>query len=376
MFASSRAHPLRALLLFVPALLCSVVLSPLLWAQQTKHLLYVVSPGLRAELDHGGIGVLIFDMDHDFRFVQRFPTWPLAQDGTAEPVKGVVADAKSNRLYVTTITRVAAFDLLTEKMIWDKPQEGGCDRLAISPDGTTLYVPALEGLWWNVVNAENGEHVARVTGGAGSHNTYWADDSSRVYMSGLHFNYLLLADPRTNTVASRVGPFDDSIRPFVVNGSNTRVYADVDHLLGFQIGDLKTGKVLHKVVVEGFKSGHADHHSTPSHGIGLSADEKEIWLADGVNHYLHVFDATRSPPKQIASIKNEFMPGWISMSIDDKWVFDSTGEIVDRKAKKIVYRLKDENGIRVQSEKLLEIDFQNGKAITAGSSFAVGKVRK
>lgn len=343
---------------------------------EVKHMLYAVAPGLRAELDHGGIGILVFDMDHDFRFVRRIPTWPLAADGSAENLKGVVADAKSNRLYVTTLTKVAAFDLRTDKMVWEKVMEGGCDRLAISPDGKTLYVPALEGLWWNVIRANDGSVTGRVTDGAGSHNTYWADDGSRVLMSGLHFNYLLLADPRTNTVVSKVGPFDASIRPFVVDGANKRVYADVDGLLGFQIGDLKTGKVLSTVSVTGFPSGHADHHSTPSHGIGLSADEKEIWLADGVNHYLHVFDMTVTPPKQVASVKNEFMPGWISMSIDDHWVFSSTGEIVDRKARKIMYRLVDETGQRVQSEKLLEVDFEQGKAVAAGSSFAMGKVHK
>ena len=359
---------------FIARTLAVLLLSTVAQAQ-VRHYLYMAAPGLRAEQNHGGAGILVFDMDHDFRFIKRIPTWKQEPGKDVEAVKGVVADAKSHRLYVTTITRVAAFDLLTEKMVWDKPMDGGCDRLAISPDGKTLYVPAFEGLWWNVVNAKDGSVLTRVTAGAGSHNTFWARDNSRVYLSGLHFNYLIVADPKTNQAVSRVGPFDNSVRPFVVNGSNTKCFVDVDGLLGFQMGDITTGKVLGTVTVQGFKSGHADHHSTPSHGIALTADEKEIWLADGVNHYLHVFDMTANPPKQIASVKDEFMPGWISFSIDGRWVLPATGEIIDRKTRTIVYRLTDDHGERVQSEKLLEIDFEKGKPVRAGSSFGIGEVR-
>ncbi len=184
------------------------------------------------------------------------------------------------------------------------------------------------------MKASNGDVITTIKAGAGSHNTFWAADGSRVYLSGLHYNYLLVADPKTNTIVQHIGPFDNSIRPFTVNGRNTLCFVDVDNLLGFQVADLESGKLLHTITVTGFSSGHAEHHSTPSHGIALTADEKEVWLADGVNHYLHIFDSTVMPPKQIASIKNSAMPGWISFSIDGKYVIPSTGEIIDRKSLK------------------------------------------
>ena len=65
-------------------------------------------------------------------------------------------DARSGRIYVTTINRLAAFDLTTEKMVWEKTFDGGCDRLAISTDGKTIYLPSLEGPFWNVVDAASG----------------------------------------------------------------------------------------------------------------------------------------------------------------------------------------------------------------------------
>ena len=48
-----------------------------------------------------------------------------------------------------------------------------------------------------------------------------------------------------------------------------------------EVGDLKTGKMLHRVEVTGFEKGPVKRHGCPSHGIGLTPDEKELWLADG-----------------------------------------------------------------------------------------------
>jgi hypothetical protein len=43
-----------------------------------KHLLYVASPGIRNYTEYGGVGILVFDIDHGFRFLRRIPTWNVA----------------------------------------------------------------------------------------------------------------------------------------------------------------------------------------------------------------------------------------------------------------------------------------------------------
>jgi len=72
-------------------------------------------------------------------------------------------------------------------------------------------------------------------------------------------------------------------------------------------------------------------HGCPSHGVGLTPDEKELWLSDGANSKLHVFDATVMPPKQVATISVRDQPGWITFSLDGRYAFPSTGEIIDTK---------------------------------------------
>ena len=124
--------------------------------------------------------------------------------------------------------------------------------------------------------------------------------ASSVYLAGLKSPLLKVADPTTNAVVQEVGPFASVIRPFTINGSQTKVYVNVNDLLGFEVGDLKTGKLLQHVEVPGFEKGDVKRHGCPSHGIALSPDEKELWLADGHNSAIHVFDMTVQTPRLIA----------------------------------------------------------------------------
>jgi DNA-binding beta-propeller fold protein YncE len=337
-----------------------------------QHLLYVASPGIRNYTQYGGEGILVFDIDHGFRFVKRIPTWPAAPGKQPENVKGIAASAATGRIYLTNLTRMMALDAVTGRQLWDKAYEGGCDRPAISPDGKTLYVPQLEGNLWHVVDAMNGDVVAQIESKSGSHNTICSLDGAKVYLAGLRSPNLLVVNASNREVLKTVGPFSNFIRPFTVNGAGTLCFVNLDGLLGFEVGDLITGRRLYRVEVQGYSQGPVKRHACPSHGIALSPDEKELWVADGANNSIHVFDASVMPPRQTVSVKLRDMPGWISFSMDGRFAFSSTGEIIDAATKKIVAALQDETGHQVQSEKMLDLAIAGGKVVQAGNQFGVG----
>jgi hypothetical protein len=361
-------------LLVLPALLLTFAAARRPAVSQ-HHYLYVAEPGIRNYVEYGGVGVLVYDIDAGYKFVRRIPSQDVPAGQEPENVKGIAASAATGRLYVTTIRRLMAFDLKTDKKLWDKEMPGGADRLAVSPDGRTLYVPSLEGPVWNVVDAMTSEIRTGVATNSGAHNTIYGPDGKRVYLAGLKSPLLNVADPSTNTLVQPVGPFANVIRPFTINGSQTRVYVNVNDLLGFEVGDLKTGKVLQHVEVQGVEKGAVKRHGCPSHGIALSPDEKEVWLADGHNSAVHVFDMTAATPRQIATIKVRDQPGWITWSLDGRHVWPSTGEIVDAKTKKIVAALTDEQHRMVQSEKVVEVVFDGDKVVRTGDQFAMGQKR-
>jgi DNA-binding beta-propeller fold protein YncE len=340
----------------------------------TQKLLYVAAPGIRDYLEYGGHGILVFDIDHGHKFLKRFASAGVDEKGQPLNIKGIAACAKTQRLYATTTRTLMCFDLASGKLLWEKAYPGGCDRLALSPDGKLIYLPSLEKEHWHVINAADGEVIKKIVTNSGAHNTIFGPDGKVVYLAGLKSPILRVAKASTHEVVQEIGPFGDVIRPFTINGSQTLCFVNVNGLLGFEIGDLRTGKFLHRLEVQGFQKGETKRHGCPSHGIGLTPDEKEIWLTDAANSRLHIFDNTVMPPRQVATIVLRDQPGWITFSIDGRYAYPSTGDVVEVSSRKIVAELADEKGGAVQSEKLLEIDFQNGLLVRAGNQFGLGAV--
>jgi len=341
-----------------------------------RRLLYVAEPGIRNYLEYGGHGVLVFDIDHGHRFVKRMGAAGLDEKGQPLNVKGICANASTKRLYVSTTKTLTCFDLATEKVLWEKAYEGGCDRMAISPDGKVIYLPSLEKAHWHVVDALGGEVIKKIVTNSGAHNTIIGLDGRHAFLAGLASPILRVTDTKTHEVIREVGPFGNFIRPFTVNGSGTLCFVNVNELLGFEIGDLMTGKMLYRVEVQGYQKGETKRHGCPSHGIGLTPDEKELWLTDAHNGRLHIFDAKTMPPKQIATIALRDQPGWVTFSIDGRYAYPSTGDVIEVGTRKIVAGLKDEKAADVQSEKMVEIDFQDGNPIRAGDQFGLGRITR
>ena len=229
--------------------------------------------------------------------------------------------AVTGRLYFTTLTKLYCLDLNTEKTLWEKALLGGCDRLAITPDGKLLYVPSLGGDHWHVVDAASSDIVTKIVPNSRAHNTICSLDAcTRAYLAGLRtLARPSCVDTKTQQIVQKVGPFDGPIRPFTVNAAKTLCFVTVNDLLGFEVGDMTTGKMLHRVEVENFKKGASQTTRMPQSGVGLNPDETEIWVCDSANSHVHIFDtATIMPPQancQFGYAKSsawlgDLQPGW------------------------------------------------------------------
>jgi len=261
----------------------------------------------------------------------------------------------------------------------------------MTPDGLRMYLPFRNESYWKVVDARTGDVTATIetehgknyaehpiANPVGPHNTWMNPEGTRAYLEVLTVPYVRIADTATNQVIGKVGPFSKGVRPFAVSDDEKYLYANVDGLLGFEIAAVRDGsrwggKMLYRVETKTPPERLAQipnppahrPHSTPSHGINITNDQKEIWVADSTYGYVYVFDVVSLPPKQIASIplflnpEEQPHPGWISFSIDGRYAYPDGGAVIDVQSKKVVARIPT-------SEKLIEIDFRDGKAIAAG----------
>ena len=99
-----------------------------------------------------------------------------------------------NSVYITSLQSMQRIDLTTEEVLWEIPYEGGCDRMSISPDGMTMYMPSLEKDFWNVVDCKTGDVLAIIKVHSRAHNTIYGPSGTRAYMADIASPLLHVAD--------------------------------------------------------------------------------------------------------------------------------------------------------------------------------------
>ena len=146
-------------------------------AQDVRRYIYAAVPGVSNDEQFGGVGILVFDADNGHKFVRRIATWETYRREAIEPIKGIAAHAGTGRLYVSTTRRLAAFDRRPTRSFGKRVDADCCDRMAVSADGKTLYVPAFERPKWYVVDAGNGNVITTIVTEGEAHNTIYSPHS-------------------------------------------------------------------------------------------------------------------------------------------------------------------------------------------------------
>jgi YVTN family beta-propeller protein len=78
-----------------------------------------------------------------------------------------------------------------------------------------------------------------------------------------------------------------------------------------------------------------------SHGIGLSPDQRYVWLVDKPNRAIHEFDISALPrraPVLIATVRVASRNiGWLNLSRDGRYLFvGNAGNVIDTRTRKRV----------------------------------------
>jgi len=331
------------------------------------------------------VGISVYDIDRGHALIRRIDVL------NSGDYKGIAASVPLGRLYLTShrLDELICVDLAGDQVVWRKSVGPYADSHWVTPDGRRIYVPTRGDIFWRVIDAQDGSEVARIPtergqnyavdpiGDIGPHNTWINRAGTRVYMQVLTVPYVYVDDTTTNEVIGKIGPFSNGVRPFTVADNERVLYANVDGLLGFEVAEITRapwgGRVIHRAEARTPPERFAEipeppqvkPHSTPSHGVNVRPNQREVWVVDGVYGYVHVFNVAWFPPAQVASIPifadraERPHPGWISFSIDGRYAYPDGGAVIDTATKKVVARIPT-------SEKMIEIDFQDGRVVNAG----------
>jgi DNA-binding beta-propeller fold protein YncE len=348
---------------------------------RARHLLYVTEPGsLEKPGWANGVGIIVLDVNDGYHFVKRIPTWEYAGSMSPEQVSGVAASPVTNLIYVAARGRLAAIDLGTDKMVWSVTLDGKCcERPQVTPDGKLVVVGSDLQDYWYELDAATGKLIGKLNApeSPNSHNLNLSADGKTAFMSPNN-KVMTISDIGSRKIIKTIH-FPDNIRVFVLNKDSSKIYANNNNFLGFLIADVASGEVTKRVEITSV-NWHAKWdvtprpripHGCPSHGIALTPDEKEIWVADGLFNKLHIFSNT-DDPKEIDTIDMSGGPFWMTFGLDAKLAYVSSGDIVDIATHKIVGQMKDEYGRIITSEKLLDMTYDNGHLQRVSNQFANG----
>src|SRR5689334_8803947 len=177
-----------------------------------------------------------YDIANGHRLVDTIPIPRL------RGIRGVAGNAGTHMLYVSYGSdtdagngHLLAFDLVAGQVAWDRAYEFGIDSMAISRDGSKIYMPTGElsnGALWKVLSARNGDVLGTISGGRGPHNTVMGTTGRWVYLGPRKDNYLYVASTATHQTVRKVGPLYSGVRPFTINKRETIAYTTATAFLG------------------------------------------------------------------------------------------------------------------------------------------------
>ena len=359
-----------------------------------RHLVYVATPGDNGTDNQSGVVVL--DGDKDYSFIKRISYDLPAAMMPGGKVSGIAASVELQMLYVTQDGSMTAFDLATDKIAWrfkgeSAPVErsrgaasGCCERPWVLPDGKTLVVGSSYNSWWYYMDGATGKVLGKLSTPEANvaHNLALSSDGQLGILGSMSSPKQGKAGIAVIDVPSRkilrYMTFSEMVRPLTINHDASLVYVNVNDLIGFEIGDIKTGKMLKRFELPGDDWKGKGY----SHGIGMTPDESEIWVADPVNGLWHVWDNPGDGRSPVYNASKTIKPSagvahsWIDMTNDGKLALLGDSIVVDVKTHKEIAVLKDEYGRRiVHTEKALFLNFQDGKLIEANNQFAIGDAK-
>lgn len=341
----------------------------------TRHFEYVASVG----------AIYVYSIDRSNHLVQ---TISLPQIGSS--IHGMVVSPRTGKLYISSGQqqppggRLLAYDLRRGRVLWNRTYPFGIDSMAISQDGRWIYMPAGEKSpsgAWRIIAASSGQPTgAAIDGPSGAHNTIIGSDGKYLYLGGVNYPYLDVASTTTRRVIREIGPLNKpGVRPFTINGSQTLAFTTARTFLGFQVSDIGTGKVLYTVPVPGFSFDPKTFGRTPDHGISLSPNERELYLIDTPNGYVHVFDVSQLPtsaPRLVANIKLTHAPpndGWLQHSRNGRYVYvGRSGDVIDTRTRKVAAYLPPLQATAA----FVEIDWRRGRPVATTNRYGVGYKRR
>lgn len=261
---------------------------------------------------------------------------------------GVTFSPDGTRAYISCEAEdtLWATDTKSGKLLWKAKLSGHPNNVSTSKDGRRVFVGIITKPGAvDVIDTEKMKLVKSIPLKGGVHNTYVTPDGRFVLAGSVVGKLLTVIDEETLEPVWDL-PFDLGVRPMAFekapNGSTSRVFVQLSGFNGFAVVDFKTHKEVARIKLPDQPSGGHAEGGAPSHGMGVSPDNKTLWVNSSPANA--VFAYSLPDLKLLGYAKTGDVPDWLTFTPDGKLIYIANSgansvSVIDALARREVMRI-------------------------------------
>lgn len=273
-----------------------------------------------------------------------------------EQVHGVCAPASGRELFTTieSESNLKVIDTATNQITATIPLTGKPNQCAATPDGRFVGVPIRDGNSVDIVDIGQ-KRVVKVLPVKVPHNCYNAGSNDVLFVSSMGSHEIDEIDLNKMEYSAGI-PVGGIPRPYAVSRDGKRIYVALTDLHGFVVASIPERKVIARVEFPPAPPLNCPLElRTPTHGLELSPDGKELWVTSLADGGVYVYDVATG--KLSPEIHTGACPNWIAFSPDGRYCSVSNSDsndcsIIDTRSRREVARVKVGKG----PKRLLALD--------------------
>jgi YVTN family beta-propeller protein len=263
---------------------------------------------------------------------------------TGEHPHGAAVSADGRRLFTTVEGdhTLRVIDTTSDQIIRVIKLSGLPNQCAVTPDGKLVGVPIRGSDSVDIVDVASGQIVKNLPVKA-PHNCYNAQRNDHMWVTSMGDNKVNLIDLKSLAYLAEI-PVVGIPRPLVVTRDETTLYCQLSDLHGFVVVDVPGRKAIARVEMPPLPPDvkfPVEH--TPSHGLALTPDEKELWATSCGTDTVYVYNTAGE--KIVGKVRTGHGPAWLTFSPDGKYccvsnVLGDDVSIIDAAKRQEVARIK------------------------------------
>lgn len=263
-------------------------------------------------------------------------------------VHGLCAPSDGRRIFTTIESEhnLKSIDTATGKIIDTIPLSGRPNQCATTPDGRFVAVPIRDGGRVEIVDMTQ-KRVVKSLPIKVPHNCFNAGSNTSMFVSSMGSNEVDLIDLKKMDYAKKI-PVGGVPRPYAVSNDQKTMYVALSDFHGFAIVSIPEGKVIRRVDLPPAPPSTCKlEPHTPTHGLALSPDGRELWVTSLGDDGIYVYSVeTKKISRKIAV---GGCPNWIAFSPDGRYcaVSNSSSDdcsIIDTRTEREAARIKVGHG--------------------------------